>query len=269
MWRRELGERSGYNTSVISNQATRFGRVSAILSVLSCSEPIGLRLSEIVHEVGMPKTTVFRLVDELVEAGFVSFDRGSNSYHLGDSIDVLARRGSSRFELGRRMRPLLEQLVSELGDTAYFMVVRDGWIVCTERVVGSYPIQSITLDIGDVRPMAVGSSGAAVAGCLGVDDFETLLAEQESARVDLSIDDESLRSIVNRARRDGFSFNPATIVPGMSGIGVALTNGSGTPIGAISVVAVNARFSDGRKEFIAQRLASVRDEAQESLGALL
>lgn len=259
----------GYGGAVTNRPTTRFSRVASILAALSLHEPVGLRLSDLVNEVRMPKTTVYRLVEELVQVGFASYDGERQAYHLGDSIDVLARRGSARFDLRRRMLPFLEKLVEELCDTVYFMQVRGDRLVCAERLVGDYPIQSISLDIGAVRPMGVGSSGAAVASCLSQQGFERLLVEQAAERGLLSIDDAAMRSIVDQTRTDGVSFNPATIVPDMSGMGVPILNGEGLPVAAVSVVAINQRFSDGRRSYIASRLNALREEAERELRHVL
>ncbi|SMY05394.1 transcriptional regulator, IclR family [Brevibacterium antiquum CNRZ 918] len=258
-----------YSSRMLNLPLSRFGRVSNILTTLSDFEPVGLRLSDLVGLVGMPKTTVYRLLEELIDTNFVSFDKRDQSYHVGDLIDLLARRGASRFELRLRVRPFLEDLVKDLGDTVYFMNVRGGHLVCTERLVGDYPIQTMTLDIGDVRPMGVGSSGAAVASCLSDKELAELLSNQDHERRLLSIDDTSMSSIIEDARRDGFSFNPATIVPGMSGLGVPLLDSDRSPVGAVSVVAINARFSDGRLQYIVERLRALRSQAETALRYML
>lgn len=247
---------------------SRFARVAAILKALAINEPLGLRLSELVLELEMPKTTVYRLTEELVAVGFVAYERDRHAYHLGDAIDVLARRGSARFDLRHRVRPFLERLVGELGDTAYLMVVRDDHLICVDRLMGNYPIQSLSLDVGDVRPVGVGSSGAAVAARMDEDVLESLLRDQSDEREALGIDDEMMRSIVERARADEVSFNPATIVPGMSGMGISFIDSNGAPQAAVSVVAINPRFANGRARLVSDALQGLRRDVEASLGRL-
>lgn len=240
---------------------SRFARVARLLSVLAHNEPGGLRLTEVVETVSLPKTSVHRMLDELSDAGLVSYEQSDQRYHVGDFIDFLSRAARERFDFRLRAQPLLQQMVDELGDTVYLMLVRDNRILCVERLLGDYPIQSLSLDVGDVRPMGVGSSGAIVASLLSPERFGSLMDSQVEERRALGIKDSQMLQIVAAARRDGYSFNRGTIVPGVSGVGVALVSPSGVPKGAVSLVALNSRFANGRKLQVAKRLQKFAQEA--------
>ncbi|MGF6597668.1 hypothetical protein P3T23_002385 [Paraburkholderia sp. GAS448] len=79
-------------------------------------------------------------------------------------------------------RPHLEALADKLEDTIYFVVRRGDFAVCYARAEGAFPIKTLTLRVGDRRPLGVGSSSLAIAAALSDDEVQRLLRDQRAER---------------------------------------------------------------------------------------
>ena len=65
------------------------GRVLAILDALGSGDPVGLSLVEISRRAGLPLSTTFRLVQELLDGRLVARDQ-QRRYRIGPRLRELA-----------------------------------------------------------------------------------------------------------------------------------------------------------------------------------
>src|SRR5690606_31297222 len=86
---------------------------------------------------------------------------------------------ATRFDIAELARPALIRLARETGDTV-FLSVREGLdAICLERQVGSYPIKTLTLDVGDRRPLGVGAGSLALLAFLPEAEIAEIIASNE------------------------------------------------------------------------------------------
>src|SRR5262249_11025142 len=137
--------------------------------------------------------------------------------------------------------------------------------VCVYRREGAFPVKVLTLDVGDRRPLGVGTGSLALLAFLPDAEVKRIMKEQAPARAPYNFDDATLRRLIAEARRTGSPFNDTHIRPnmeaiqGMSGVALPIRLPDGTPICAVSVVAITARMHAPRRESI---VASLRAEVQ-------
>ena len=85
-------------------------KVCRILRVLSTPQP--LRLADICDGAGLNKATTLRLLDTLMQEGFVQRDPVSKRYLLGDEALVLGVAMQGRDHIRDRARPALQLLAA-------------------------------------------------------------------------------------------------------------------------------------------------------------
>lgn len=241
------------------------GRAALVLRALADSSAAGLRLADVTAHVGLGKATVHRLLGALVEVGFVEYDKGARRYHLGYALFALGA-SARRFHVVDRARPAMVRLAAATGDTVY-LSVRDGdEALCVDRQTGSYPIRTLTLDIGDRRPLGIGAGSLALLAFEQEDEVARILQQNNKARRDFaSFDDASLTRMIAAARRDGFAFNDGHIVGAMCALGVPVRDGAGQVRAALSIAAIRERMTEARRGELA---AALRAEAA-ALGPML
>lgn len=239
-------------------------RAATILRCLAQGPQEGSRLSDIASRSGLGKTTTHRLLAALVSVGFV--DRGeSRLYRLGYALFSLGA-SARRFDLANLVRPSLLRLAAETEDTI-FLSIRDGdEALCLDRCTGNFPIRTLTLNVGDRRPLGVGAGSLAILAFLEEEERERVIASNEAARTNYpNFSSEKLKELVAETRRRGFAFNDGRIVSAMAAIAVPILDPEGSVVAALSIAAIRERMQPDR---IARLVESLQREA-EDVGVLL
>src|SRR5262249_41827631 len=168
-------------------------------------------------------------------------------YHPGVELRVLGAAAARRFDIGGVCRPELERIAKQTQDTVY-LSVRSGYqSICVARYEGAFPIRTLSLNVGDRRPLGVGSGSLALLSFLSEADRQEVL---DGIAAELAgyprFSAAGIRRLVDETRRRGHSFVGGTIVPGMSAFGVPILDDHGQAVAALSVAAIDSRMSEPR-----------------------
>lgn len=221
-------------------------RAIALLSVVSASDG-GLRLKDAAQALGLSTSTAHRILSALVEHRMLRLTEGSRLYIPGSELYRLGQAAARHYSLVDLARPSIRRLAERTQDTV-FLSARDGdEAVCLDRVVGDYPIKTLTLSVGDRRPLGVGAGSLALFSALPEDE-RAAIASGGAAREQRypSFTAAALIKWADAARRLGYAYNPERVIPGMSAVGVAIRRADGRPLGAISVAAIRSRIQGER-----------------------
>jgi DNA-binding IclR family transcriptional regulator len=224
-------------------------RAVALLRAVAARDGSGARLVELVGDVGLAKATVRRLLGALEREGLVEQEGDSRRYHLGAGLIGLGSIAGSRFGVRRLALPGLARLAEESGDTVYLSVRSALDAVCLDRREGDFPIRTLTLSVGDRRPLGIGAGSLALLSAL---PESQAVIEANAARFGrFGLDADAISALVDRTREAGVAFNYGLVVPGMSALGVAVRNPRGEPEAALSVAAVSQRMEPERRAWLA------------------
>lgn len=229
-------------------------RVAAILRALSAGGPDGVALSEIAEATGLSKATVHRLLTALVSVGFAYQQLPAKHYRLG--AGAIALGGSAmRHHAAGIVQPILDRLAQATGDTVFASVREGGAAICVARAVGDFPIRTLTLDIGDRRPLGVGAGSLALLAGLPDAEVEGVLTQNQTWLKDFhGFDADTLRRLVARTRAEGYALNEGRIVAGMNAIGVVAMDPSGVPFASLSLAAIRDRMTPERVAGLVKQL---------------
>lgn len=183
-----------------------FSRASLILDVLSKAKG-GARFSEISKATGFGKGTAHRLLSGLVSVGFIDKDASTKRYVIGARLAVIGA-ASSHTMLVNNARPAMMRLASKTEDTVFLSVKSGVHSVCIHRETGAFPIKTLTLNVGDARPLGVGAGSLAILSALNDVEMATSIEGQVTDRShygDFSAT--KLKEAVERTRRAGFALN--------------------------------------------------------------
>jgi DNA-binding IclR family transcriptional regulator len=241
-------------------------RAARMLWILAAGDGEGFPLGAIVQRSGLGKGTTHRLLSALVEAGFVFQDPHTRRYRLGAGLSVLARIGQTH-DVGARAMPYLERLAEETCDTIYASVREGPAAICVGRQIGSFPIRTLSLSVGDRRPLGGGSGSLALLSFLPDDEVESILTQNETwfAKFE-GYDVAYVRKAIAKSRRNGFAFVDGRIVAGMNAIGVPVYDKTGTVVAALSLAAISDRVSGERLASLAKILRKEASRFGATLG---
>ncbi len=230
-------------------------RAVAVLRTVAAAGTGGARLSDVAAGAALSRSTAHRFLLALAGAGLLDEDAAGNRFHLGLELCALGAAAANRYELRDLARPSMERLAQESGDTVY-LSLRDGMqSICAERIEGGFPIRTLTLDVGDRRPLGVGAGSLAILAFQD-DSFvaRAIAANARSLRQYKGFGKAELAALVTETRSRGHAFNDQLVVPGMSAIGAPVLDREGHSVGALSIAAISSRFGGKRRGALAAML---------------
>jgi DNA-binding IclR family transcriptional regulator len=236
------------------------GRATMVLTALAANSADGMRLTDVVNTTSLGKATVHRVLSGLVAHGLVDQEKATGRFYLSLKLIGWAMAAGDRFGLARLAGPAMVRLSQRTQDTIYLSLRSGDEAICIERREGSFPIKTLTLRVGDRRPLGVGAGSLAMLAFLPDEDVERVLASQRAEQSRFGIDEITLRDMITIARQLGYTLNDERVIQGMSAVGVPIRRPNGQPFAALSVAAISSRLQMPRRESI---VASLRQEAEQ------
>ena len=225
-------------------------RAAAVLRALKDSQT-GLSLGQIADRVGLPRSTVQRIVAALIEERLLMATRAAG-VRLGPELQSLAE--AARYNTAELCRPLLTALMQETGETVDLSVLRGGKMVFLDQVQGSHRLRAVS-SVGEHFPLTTTANGRAALATLPEAEAEALVrAERPEA---------DLRAVLTRARHLGYAEDNDDHTEGISAIGIAFHDLAGETF-AISVPIPTSRFIEQRETVIAALM-----QLRQTVGSIL
>ena len=137
-------------------------RAVAILWALE-KNPGGLSLGEIAKLVGLPRSTVQRIVDALDRENLILASSPVRGVRLGPALLTLA--AATRFKIADLLRPTLEALAKETGESVDLAVADQDKVVFVDQVAGTHRLTALSA-VGVSFPLHCSANGKAVLAAL-------------------------------------------------------------------------------------------------------
>jgi DNA-binding IclR family transcriptional regulator len=238
-------------------------RALTILAVLARHGQVGV--TEIAAELGVHKSTAFRLMTTLESHDLVEQTEDRGKYRLGIGLLRLAGATTARLDVVQEARPLCRKLAGDTGATVNVAVLSDRSALYVDQVAGTSTLQTHNW-VGQHIPLHATSNG------------KVLLSGLEAAEVDRRVESlpaytpqtitsrAKLHRQLDRARGDGYAVAVDELEIGLTAIAAPIRNAHGDVIASISVSGPTFRFKDGEVDGVVPVLRGVADEVSLRLG---
>lgn len=215
-------------------------RAAAILRVLKGAQT-GMSLGQIAEQVGLPRSTVQRIVGAL-QAERLVIASGAGGVRLGPELHALAE--STRYNIVDTVRPLLMELSRATEETVDLSICRGANMIFLDQIAGTQRLRAVS-GIGDAFPLTVTANGKA---CLAAMDDKTVekLAREEWARTGQSGLLEALTAEIAEIRQSGIAYDLDEHTEGISACGIAFSDWK-SDLYAISIPVPSTRFRRNHK----------------------
>lgn len=188
------------------------------------------------RELGLPRSTTYHLLAELVAAGFVTHLPEDRRYGLGLAAFELGSAYLRHDPLERLARPLLRALIGRTGHVAQLGVLHGRETLYLAREQPSLHATVVT-DVGVRLPAHLTASGRAMLGELPAAHVRALFPDR-SAFVDRTgrgpVHLPALRRLLTAGRQRGWAVEDGYVTPGFASVAAPVLDHTGHPIAAIS-----------------------------------
>lgn len=229
------------------------GTVSKALSLLSYFAPdrTEIGLSDLTRLSGMNKATVYRLMAELQDSGFVEQGDGDRAYRLGPQVLHLAALREASTPILSVSRRILRELSDETGETAHVSLGHDSWVQTLSHAYSPSHATKVTMEDAQTVTYHATSSGLAILAYADSDFVEQVLSQPLKAHTSMTlVDPEEIRTKLKRIRETGLSDTLGSFELEVHSHAVPIFGADHKAIGALAVAAPASRMSPQQQETI-------------------
>ena len=239
-------------------------RAVTILEVLARRGEMGV--SELAAELGVHKSTAFRLLNVLVARGLVEQPAERSKYRLGFGMIRLAGATAARLDLTGQSRPVSERLAAAVGETVNVAVADDGVTVNVDQVAGASVISSHNW-VGQRTPSHATSSGKVLLAFRPARERDEVLGRPLTAYTPRTVTDPlTLRAQLGEATVRGYAYTVEELEIGLNAVAAPIRGHSREVVAAISVSGPSYRLTEERLHSIAPAVVSHAAEISFRLG---
>jgi DNA-binding IclR family transcriptional regulator len=208
-------------------------RAVSLLQALARRRSAGL--TELATDVGIHKSTVFRLLATLEARGLVEQDGERGRYRLGQTVRWLAAGAAGGLDLTATARPVATDLAAEVGETVN-VVVTDGHEVTTVDQVTGPAIVTSSDWVGRRGPLHATAAGKVFLAAMGPAELDRAVAADLPRYTEATITDAAaLRADVAAVRRRGWAQVAEEHEVGLVVVAAPLQDATDAVVGALTV----------------------------------
>lgn len=238
-------------------------RAIVVLEILARAGEAGV--TEIAVELGVHKSTAFRLVAALENRGLVEQNSERGKYRLGMGILRLAGATTARLDLVQESRAITRRLAALTGETVNLAVLSDGAALYVDQVAGSSALQPHNW-VGQRIPLHATSNGKVLLA--GMPDAQMLstagdLRGYTAATITTAA---RLYAEVSAVRARGFAVAVDELEQGLTAVAVPIRNALGDVRASMSLSGATFRLSRERLDELVPELTEAANEVSARLG---
>ncbi|MCV7228120.1 IclR family transcriptional regulator [Mycolicibacterium komossense] len=252
----------------MSSASPAVGRsLQVLLALAARTGPVGA--ATLARQLSIPRSTVYHLLDVLIEHHFVVHLPDQRGYGLGVAAFEIGSAYMRHEPLELLARPILRRLVDAIGETAHLGVLHGAetlYLIKEQPAVARVPVTMVT-DVGVRLPAQLTASGRSILAHLPAAQVRALFPASTAFVVRTGRGPTSLpqlRRLLGTEHNQGWAEEDGLITEGLHSVAACAFDHSSRPIAAISVT----RRTDRSALAVGELVRAVRHSAQQLTWAM-
>ncbi|MGA5184245.1 IclR family transcriptional regulator [Streptomyces pseudogriseolus] len=257
-------ERPGERPKAASGAVQSVDRAVSVLEILARRGEAGV--TEIADELGVHRSTAFRLLGVLEHRGLVAQAGDRGKYHLGAGVLRLAGAAAVRLDVSQEAVPVCRDLADELGETVNTAVLDEDAAVNIMQARGTAAVTAQDW-LGRRTALHATSSGKVFLAHMTPTLRETHLSRPLRPFTEHTVTEASaLRAELERVPGQGFAATREELELGLVAVAAPVHAHDGTIVAAISVSGPVFRMPPERVPWLGERTAAAAAELSRRMG---
>lgn len=228
-------------------------RASRILKTFS-TEKRQLKISELARQLGLDRSTTYRILLSLEEAGLVEKDVSTGAYALGLGAFELGNAYLRQTDLIQVARPIMAELAQKVQETVHLAVLSDTEIVYLDKVDSPRTL-GVMSKIGQRSPVYCTALGKALLAFRSEEELSRILRKVKLVRMTprTITSKQKLLDELRQVRKRGYAFDCREIEDDVECIAAPIRNHEAEVIAALSISGPQRKIGTPQEgEFIRQ-----------------
>ncbi len=239
-------------------------RALSVLTVLARSGESGV--SDIARELGVHKSTVFRLVATLEAHDLVEQHSERGKYRLGVGILRLAGATSAGLDVVQEARPIERQLAARTGETVNLAILSETGALYIDQIAGPSALQPHNW-VGQHVPLHATSNGKVLLSELPSEEVAVHLPRLKAFTAHTVTSRGELRQQLLAVQRLGYAVVVDELEVGLTAIAAPVRDAHGDIIASLSVSGPTFRIDDERTQDFLPAVMAAAAHISDRLGA--
>jgi len=243
----------------------------AVLDLFS-GEDDELSPPEITKRLGFTQTTVFRIITNLADAGYLQKNLETGKFRLGMKLFLLGNRVKPYHHLSSAARPLLRTLSKKTGETVHLAVLQRYQVLYLDKIEGSHTVRVVVSQVGQKLPAHCSGVGKALLANLPLNKVKEATEEHglPSFTPNTITTWNRLKIELEETQARGYAVDNEEIELGLKCVAAPLFVEEKI-VAAISISSPKERFEKSEKELISlvvQTAREISNTLQETVASL-
>ncbi|MFE7316889.1 IclR family transcriptional regulator [Streptomyces sp. NPDC057555] len=241
--------------------------VDRAVSVLESLARLGeAGVTELADELGVHKSTAFRILGVLENRGLVEQEKERGKYFLGAGVLRLAGAAAIRLDISQEGQPVCRALAGETGETANIAVLDADAAVNIMQVRGSAAVTAFNW-LGRRTPLHATASGKVLLAHLPPERQDALLGRKLARFTEHTLTAPgALRKQLAAVHDDGFACTVEEFETGLNAVAAPVRSYDGSVIGALGVSGPAYRTAPEHLPELAKAAVAAAAELSRRLG---
>ena len=222
----------------------------------------GASISDLSKQCELPLSTMHRLLKAMIKQGMVEQDERTKCYRLGTIWLEYGLRVYDSMDYVTKIRPELERLGHEVDESVYLSRPAGSEAIILERIDSKNNTIRIYDQLGLRIPMHIGAANKAMLANMPSAKSTTilikLLPKEQLAAVDITL---------KQIKKQGYATSHGERTEGTSSVAVAVMDGFGEVVGAVSIGFVSFNLTESRMDFLIEKVMETGKRISEKLGS--
>ncbi|MEL7563624.1 MAG: IclR family transcriptional regulator [Dehalobacterium sp.] len=241
-------------------------RIVTILSLLSNAGK-GLGITELYTACDLPKSTLHRTLNSLMEHGFVLQDVESKKYRLGPTVLRLGASYLMQNDLRSYARSYLEQLGAELNETVYLTILQDDTAICVDTFGASRNLNYF-VHIGREMPFNTTAAAKVILAYQPEELIRKVIYSKKLCKLTEKsiVDPDCLFQHIIEIKECGYGICEEEMEEGVTAIAAPVWNWGNQVTASVAVIGPSVRLQGEMQKNIIEKIKLVAENISRELG---
>ncbi len=238
-------------------QVQSLSRGLALLDKISEAQA-GVLLSDLAEQVGLPISTAHRLLNTLLQQGFVRQETARDLWFIGTAGFKVGNAFLASRDFVGQAKPFMQQLVDEVGETSNLSILQDAKAVIIAQLQ-CREMMRMMVPLGSASPLHASGVGKAILAGLPESERRQQLQSLQLTKITPWTITEitQLQTALTQTAARGWAFDDQEHAVGLRCVAACLYDENSYPLAAISVSGPLARIDDNRARLLGEKVKEV------------
>jgi DNA-binding IclR family transcriptional regulator len=225
-----------------------------------------LTAEQIADRSGLPRGSIYRYLNALMDNKFVERDQGQNTFRLGFRLLYFSDIIHYNTTLEKIAQPYMDKLARTLEETVQ-LTIRDEHMGIAINSVESSATIRVAPPLGGTVPLHAGANNKVILAFCDEHEWQSIFNTPLERFTDHTITDpEVLKRELHYIRRQGYAFSKEELHFGAWGVAAPIFNASGTAFASIGVSAPLTKQSETKQQAAIELTLDFAKKISASLG---